>query len=335
MPLATRAERKFRPFLLRPVTISISRKTFALVYNNRAGVARPKLLDGTLAALKAKGANVFPLPARSAEEAAQRVSELAQSGSADAVIAAGGDGTFRAVAIGASGTQLPVGYIPLGTGNVLSYEIGVKKRVADVARVLLDGPSLPVQGGLVNGAPFFLMVGAGYDARIVNGLNFKTKRLLARAAYTAPVLKTLAHGAEQFDVDVDGRSFTASWVIVTRACHYGGSFTLTRATQMGADEMIAIIIEAKSRAGLLGASVALGLGRLGDPKTCPRGVTVLPATRVQIGRTNSVPLQVDGDESESTPADVVAKGPVVQVIVPPAYVVDLTNRHTNRLASKM
>ncbi|NOU04756.1 MAG: diacylglycerol kinase, partial [Hyphomicrobiaceae bacterium] len=282
------------------------RKKFALVFNNRAGIARPKLLDGVLAGLKAGGAHVFPLPARSAEEASQRVGELAQLGGADAVIAAGGDGTFRAVAIGAAGTALPVGFIPLGTGNVLAYEIGVKKRAADLTRVLLSGDVIPVQGGLVNGVPFFLMVGAGYDARIVNGLNYKTKRLLARAAYTAPVLKTLAHGAERFDVDVDGRRFEASWVIVTRASHYGGSFTLTRATQMGADPMIAIVIDARSRLALLNASTALGLGRLGDPKTCPRGVTVLPAQRVQIGRINSVPVQVDGDESDSSPADVVA-----------------------------
>ncbi|MEQ1670508.1 MAG: diacylglycerol kinase family protein, partial [Hyphomicrobium sp.] len=231
------------------------------------------------------------------------------------------------------GTALPVGFIPLGTGNVLAYEIGVKKRAADLTRVLLSGDVIPVQGGLVNGVPFFLMVGAGYDARIVNGLNYKTKRLIARAAYTAPVLKTLAHGAERFDVDVDGRRFEASWVIVTRASHYGGSFTLTRATQMGADPMIAIVIDAKSRFALLHASTALGLGRLGDPKTCPRGVTVLPAQRVQIGRINSVPVQVDGDESDSSPADVVANGPLVQLIVPPAYVADLTNRHTNRLDS--
>ena len=105
------------------------RKTFALVFNNRAGVARPKLLDGVLASLKAAGADVFPgRRTLSAEEASARVAELALSGGADAVIAAGGDGTFRAVAIGAAGSQLPVGFIPLGTGNVLAYEIGVRKR---------------------------------------------------------------------------------------------------------------------------------------------------------------------------------------------------------------
>lgn len=311
------------------------RTSFALVFNARAGVARPKLLDGVLAGLKARGASVFPLAARSAEEASARVAELAAARGADAVIAAGGDGTFRAVAIGAAGTDLPIGFIPLGTGNVLAYEIGIRKRAKELAQGLLENPSVCVQGGLVNGTPFFLMVGAGYDARIVSGLNYKTKRLLARAAYTAPVLKTLAHGAEPFDVMVDGRAFTASWVIVTRASHYGGSFVLTRQTQMGAGDMIAIIIDAKSRFGLLSASTALGLGRLGDPETCPRGVTVLPARHVQMGRTVPVPVQVDGDEAGTTPVDIVAAGPRVNVLVPAAYVADLTNRHTNHLDSMM
>ena len=90
------------------------RKTFGLVFNARAGVARPKLLDGVLAYLKAAGATVFAVPARGAEEASARVSELAESNGADAVIAAGGDGTFRAVATGAAGSALLSCSIPLG-----------------------------------------------------------------------------------------------------------------------------------------------------------------------------------------------------------------------------
>jgi diacylglycerol kinase (ATP) len=309
------------------------RKSFALVFNARAGLARPKLLDGVLAAMRAAGADVFPLAARSAEEATARVTELARAGGADAVIAAGGDGTFRAVAAGASGSELPVGFIPLGTGNVLAYEIGVRKRAKDLAKGLIENPTLKIQGGLVNGAPFFLMVGAGFDAHIVQGLNYKTKRLLARAAYTVPVTKTILRGAPLFDVTVDGRHFDASWVIVTRASHYGGSFVLTRDTQLGADAMIAIIFEAASRTALLTASTALGLGRLVDAKTRPRGVTVLPATRVHIGRRTAAPVQVDGDESGFTPVDVVATGPVVRIIVPAAYVADVTNRRTNRVHS--
>jgi diacylglycerol kinase (ATP) len=309
------------------------RRTFALVFNARAGVARPKLLDGVLAGLKSAGATVFQLPARTAQEAAQRVAELAASRGADAVIAAGGDGTFRAVATGAAGTDLTVGYIPLGTGNVLAYEIGLKKRAQDITYNLLENPVIPIQGSLVNGAPFFLMAGAGFDARIVQGLNYKTKRLFARAAYTVPVTRTLLRGPEVFDIDVDGRAFTASWVIVTRASHYGGSFVLTRDTQLGCPDMIAILFDAKSRYHLLKVSAGLALGRHVRPETRAAGVTVLPAKRVQIGRRVIVPVQVDGDESGVSPVDVIAAGPFVNLIVPPAYVADLTNRHTNHLHS--
>lgn len=307
------------------------RTSFAMIYNARAGVARPKLLDGVIAQLKAAGATVFQVPARSAEEAAQRVSDLAQSNGADAVIAAGGDGTFRAVATGAAGSQLPVGFVPLGTGNVLAYELGLKKNAQALAQGLLGNPVAAVQGGLVNGQPFFLMAGAGFDARIVGHLNYRTKRIMARAAYTVPVLKTLAHGAELFDVDVDGRRFHASWIIVTRASRYGGSFMVTRETQLGADPMIAIIVEGASRSALLRASSALAMGRLVHPSTRPRDINVLPARRVVIGRNTHVPLQVDGDDASSTPAEVVADGPVVRIIVPPSYLVDLSKCHTNRL----
>lgn len=307
------------------------RKTFALVFNARAGVARPRLLDGVLAHLKGADANVFQVAARSSEEAAQRIREIAAANSADAVIAAGGDGTFRAVATGAANTELPIGFLPLGTGNVLAYEIGLKKNADAIAAYLLDDPVVAVRASLINGAPFFLMAGAGYDARIVQGLDYKTKRMLGRAAYTAPVLRTIAHGAERFDVVVDGKLYGASWVIVTRASRYGGSFVLTRDTCLGVDQMLAILIDAPSRASLLRASLDLGLGRLTGAATRPGFVTVVPANRVLIGRQLQAPLQVDGDDAAVSPAEIVAEGPVVQLIVPPAYAAGLSKRHTNHL----
>src|SRR6185312_17369493 len=148
------------------------RRRFALVFNSKAGLAIPRLLDGVLTHMRVGGADVFQLPARSAAEAAERVSEAGRQGICDAVIAAGGDGTFRAVATGAAGSDLPVGLIPLGTGNVLCHEMGLRRRARSVADMLLEGPEIDVRGGLVNGEPFFLMAGAGFDARIVARLNY-------------------------------------------------------------------------------------------------------------------------------------------------------------------
>ena len=309
------------------------RQRFALVFNESAGTMRPWLLDRVLTLLRDAGAIVTPVPAMSAAETSAEVRALAAAARVDAVIAAGGDGTIRAVAIGLAGTSLPVGIIPLGTGNVMKYEIGLSADPRDIAQTLREGATLETRCGLVNGAPFFLMAGAGVDARIVAGLHHGTKRLLGRAAYTFPAVQTLASKPQHFQVLADGEAYEASWVVVTNAMHYGGSFVLTRATQLGTEGLVAVIVTGQTRRALLSAGLALGAGQLGDADRCPKGVIVRPVHHVRISSAHPVHIQVDGDEAGLSPADISASGPQVNFIVPPAYVAALTKRHANRLAS--
>lgn len=309
------------------------RRRFSLVFNQRAGTIRPLMLDRVLTVLRANGASVEPVTANSAEEATAKVRALALARSVDAVIAAGGDGTIRAVAAGVGDLGMPVGIIPLGTGNVMKYEIALPRQPKALAETLLSGDVVTARCGLVNGAPFFLMVGAGFDGRVVAGLNHRLKRLVGRAAFSVPALSALARGPDRFTVEIDGERCEASWLIVSNARHYGGSFVLTPDTQVGADRLIAVAVTGNSRAALLAAGLALASGRLGDGARCPRGVLVKPASHVRIEATPPVHLEVDGDEAGFSPAEISAAGPHVAFIVPPSYAKGLTKRHTNHLAS--
>ncbi|MEQ1718119.1 MAG: diacylglycerol kinase family protein [Hyphomicrobium sp.] len=300
------------------------RRRFALVFNAHAGVAWPRLLTAVLKKLEAAGADVTALATESAEDATRQVMVLAASGGYDGVIAAGGDGTIRAVAAGAAGSALPVGIIPLGTGNVMRFEIGLKSSADDVARTLLEGPDIPIEGGLVNGAPFFLMVGAGFDGRIVNALSQNTKRFLGRLAYGGPITRTLWAGPDRLDVEIDGRRFQASWVIVSNASRYGGSFVLTRSTAMGAAGLVAVVVKGTTRRALLKTSVALALGRLARPETCPKDVEAIACRHVWIGGPKPVPVEIDGDEGGVTPVEIRAGGVITRFIVPAAYVASPT-----------
>ena len=91
----------------------------------------------------------------------------AVSRGAAVVIAAGGDGTVRAVAAGMAGSGVRMGILPVGTGNVLAGNLGLPDdpaaamavalgeyhRNVDLTWVRLDGveeaPPLPAEGGLV------------------------------------------------------------------------------------------------------------------------------------------------------------------------------------------
>lgn len=91
----------------------------------------------------------------------------AVSRGASVVIAAGGDGTVRAVAAGMAGSGVRMGILPVGTGNVLAGNLGLPDdpaaamaialgeyhRNVDLTWVRLDGVEeaspLPAEGGLV------------------------------------------------------------------------------------------------------------------------------------------------------------------------------------------
>ena len=307
------------------------RRRFAIVYNARAGKARPQLLDQVVSALQQAGAEVAVFSAATAAEATAHVRGVAASQSADAIVAAGGDGTVRSVAAGIAGTKVPAGVIPLGTGNVMKYELGLPSDAAAIAHLLRTGPTLQVRTGLVNDQIFLLMVGAGFDGRVVAALDDEAKRRFGRLAYAGPISRGLIAKPHLFDVLADGTRYQATWVVVTNAAHYGGSFALTDETQIGANKLVAVIFTGAGRAALLANSLALGLGRLANAKTRPRGVIAVPVDRVSICGVATVCVEIDGDEAGMTPIEISSNGPAINLIVPDAYVADVTKRRTNRV----
>lgn len=105
----------------------------------------------------------------------------AVSRGAAVVIAAGGDGTVRAVAAGMAGSGVRMGILPVGTGNVLAGNLGLPDdpaaamavalgeyhRNVDLTWVRLDGVEeaspLPAEGGLVLAAHAARPLEAGPD----------------------------------------------------------------------------------------------------------------------------------------------------------------------------
>ena len=93
--------------------------------------------------------------------AAVLADEGARSGEFEAVVCAGGDGTFHEVLTGLdrSGVSLPVGYIPAGTTNDLANGIGLstdlQEAAADIVSALRDGVVTELDCGKFGDGPVF------------------------------------------------------------------------------------------------------------------------------------------------------------------------------------
>jgi len=101
----------------------------------------------------------------------KKYSSLAKFEGYSAVFAAGGDGTINDVASGLVGRGLPLGIIPLGTGNGLARGLGIPLDEKSFTEVLFAGKTSRVDVGKIANRHFFATGGIGYDARIAHDFN--------------------------------------------------------------------------------------------------------------------------------------------------------------------
>lgn len=115
---------------------------------------------------------------------------------ADVVVAVGGDGTVRAVADALVGTNVAMGIIPMGTGNLFARNLNLPLNDTTAQlRTVLEGHNERVDVGYMDierafpghgedGRHMFLvMAGAGIDAEMVAGADATLKKRVGWLAY--------------------------------------------------------------------------------------------------------------------------------------------------------
>ena len=294
------------------------RHRFFVVENPGAGVAGSPLVEDVVRLLAQGGGAVTRTRSADIPAARLAVRQAAESGSYDAVVAAGGDGTIRHAAATLIGTDMPLGIIPVGTGNVLAHEIGLARTPDAIAGMLLAGPIAKVACAQANGEPFLLMVGAGFDARVVGALDQRLKSRLGKAAYAGPLLGAIIRPVDTLMVTVDGRHHTASWAVIANARHYGGRFVLAPRTGILERGLEAILFKTRSRAVLFSQLMSLATGRLEPRAVRGSDVEMLACSRATVTAHHPVPIQIDGDTFGTTPVEVDAGTCEVRLIVPAA-----------------
>ncbi len=288
------------------------RRRFFVIDNTSSGYGRRGLAAQVLSLLRASGAHVDGCGDVSKDAAHTRAIEAVRNGAYDAIVAVGGDGTIRHAASTVAGSDVPLGIIPLGTGNVLAHEIGLGRHPNALAATLLSGPAVSIVAPAANGEIFLLMAGAGFDGRVIQALNTSAKGTFGKLAYAGPLLSAFKCPADTLDVRLDGRPHQANWVVIAKARHYGGAFVIAKDAGWQAAGLTAVLFNAPDRRALMASLLALASGRL---SSC-RYVQVVACTKAEVRGQTAAPVQVDGDPFGITPLVVEAQGFRVSLIVP-------------------
>lgn len=94
----------------------------------------------------------------------------------DLVVAAGGDGTVNEVARGLIEDPVPLGIVPLGSGNALARALGIPLRTEDAVAGLLSPSIRAIDVGRIGDDVFLSTAGTGIDAEICYRFNQSRSR---------------------------------------------------------------------------------------------------------------------------------------------------------------
>jgi YegS/Rv2252/BmrU family lipid kinase len=194
----------------------------------------------------------------------QTTQALAQHPNARVVIAAGGDGTVRAVAHGLANTSTPLGIVPIGTANLLARNLALPLGSTKAAlKVALTGQVRPIDVGRIStwdsdGAPltqaqaFLVIAGLGFDAEMVSTADSRLKARLGWPAYFISGINHLAAKPVKVRLTVGSTHRAAQ----ARAVMFGNCGVLPAGLQLVPDADLADglldLAMAETRHGLMG-----------------------------------------------------------------------------------
>ncbi len=132
------------------------------IWNPRAGVAARRALD----ALRHDRSPWKDATVRetTAPGDAQLFAAEAVAAGADLVLSMGGDGTANEAARGLLGSDIPLGIVPVGSGNGLARALRIPLDPPRALHSLESAERRRMDVGLVNGKPFLNVAGVGFDA---------------------------------------------------------------------------------------------------------------------------------------------------------------------------
>lgn len=224
---------------------------------------------------------------------------LAAAGPADLVVAIGGDGTLSEVLAGLPDPRTPVGLLPMGTANVLAHALGLPADPERALAVFLAGRLQELDVARVGERLAHLVVGVGFDARVVREVEARRTGPITKFTYVGAVLRALRnYRPVPLRVWLDGVELheRPGLVWIANTPKYADLLRFAPGTRLD-DGHWEVYLFAR---GTLGEILAAGVRGL--VSRLPGGpVSMRPARSVRIEAEEPVPCQVDGDDGGTTP----------------------------------
>jgi YegS/Rv2252/BmrU family lipid kinase len=261
---------------------------------------------------------LFPVP----EENIRKTIEDASCSEDDLIIAAGGDGTISLICNKIIGTEIPLGILPLGTGNLLAQQLKIPMNFIKALSLLTDQQSKKIrmdtfhyenQCGILN-------VSVGLTPKVMQKTPSQEKQRYGIFAYIIHFIQQfLGLKRHRFFIEYDGAniSYVASEVLVTNVQLTGiESLTWSDDISINDGRLDLFIIRSTNISDILGLLISL-FRKKKRHNNIMKHVHFSDYCRIETQ--TPIDAQADGDAFGETPLEIKVNPRSLTVIVGKNY----------------
>ncbi|OON69976.1 diacylglycerol/lipid kinase family protein [Hymenobacter sp. CRA2] len=250
------------------------------------------------------------------EDDLNRLRRHLQGHAYDAVFAAGGDGTVNLVAQALSGSQLPMGILPLGSGNGLSKDLGIPQDPEAALGLVWQHRVVPVDTLSVGGHFAAHLADLGFNALIV--ARFAEGGTRGPAAYVRVALQEyMSYEPARYRVVTDQETWEgeAFMLTIANARTFGSNVVINPASRMDDGRFEVCVIEPFP--GTAAPGILYQLYTEGFDESAYTRRLQCHWARIELPGVADVRVQVDGEPLHlPTPVEVTINPQSLRVLVP-------------------
>lgn len=117
----------------------------------------------------------------------------------DIIAVCGGDGSLNDVAKAVVNTPVTIAIIPVGGGNGVAHKLGIPINAVKAIHLITHGKTIKMDSGVINGFPFLMTPGVGFDAFMLH--DFSLGKIRGMMGYLRSVIRT-AFTFKSFEIEL-------------------------------------------------------------------------------------------------------------------------------------
>lgn len=236
----------------------------------------------------------------------------------DIIIAAGGDGIINEIMPQLLNSDVKLGIIPAGTGNMIATNLGIPTDLNKACQLIINNNTKRIDIAQINERYFGFIAGCGIDAKIMNETTTEKKQKYGVWAYFLEGFKHSLNVSPYFvKLRLDNkkiiRTKAVAVMFVNGGSILGSLFTIAPNAQLDDGKLHIVVLSPKTILDYL-----LLFFELIFQKSLNRNFKIkhYRAKTAELTTSPNVMMQADGDVIENTPATITIIPSAIEVFIP-------------------